>query len=424
MTIISRRELLLGGLAAVGTTALRGRSAQAEVSSVPRNLIFVIANGGWDPTYALDPKDPGLEAIDSPAGTIREFSGVPILSDPSRPSVDAFFETHAPAVAVVNGIQVQSIVHNDCFKRILTGTSSDTSPDFGAIVAHELGRELPVPYLVLGQTTYTGPYASLAAKSGSTNQLGQLLDPANGLPVGDPYNPDTPLVLDATEQDLLRGYVLGSAEQRLATRGVVGRNRGHVLDFIDAFDRGEALRNLGSFGELDYVRELPSQVDLALLGLEQQLCFVAQLEAGDFDTHEDNSAQISEHEVFFNGLTYLMDELTARPGRGAGSRMIDETVVVVLSEMGRTPRLNDGGGKDHWPVTSAMVMGAGVAGGQVVGATDDRLGAELVSLQDGAIDPTGVQIQHPNFVAGILGLVGVDPEPYLPTAAPLTAIMA
>ncbi|MCH9684228.1 MAG: DUF1501 domain-containing protein [Deltaproteobacteria bacterium] len=423
MSMISRRELLVGGTAALGAATVRGRSARAEVSSVARNLILVVANGGWDPVYALDPKDPGLETIDSPEGVVQQFAGLDILTDPSRPAVASFFEAHASQIALVNGVQVQSIVHSDCFKRIMTGTSSDTSPDFGAITAFEHGSDLPAPYLVLGQTNYTGPFASLAAKTGSTNQLGLLVDPLNGLPVGDPYDPEVPLVLDATERDLIRDFVLGSAEQRMAARGALGSNRSRLQDFIDSFGRGEALRELGSFGELDYVRELPSQVDLALLGLERQLCFVAHLEAGDFDTHQDNAAQTDEHQAFYAGLQYLMDELTARPGAATGSRMIDETVVVVLSEMGRTPRLNGSGGKDHWPVTSTMVMGAGVAGGRVLGGTDDRLGAQLVNLDDGSLDPEGVQLQYANLVAGILALVGVDPADYL-NAAPLGALMA
>ncbi len=424
MNMLSRRNILRGAAATLGAAALPRPRARAEVSAVARNLIIVVAHGGWDPTYALDPKDPGLDAIDSPTGTVQQFADIPILTHASRPAVGSFFEAHASHVAVVNGVQVQSIVHSDCFKRILTGTPSDISPDFGAITAHEHGRELPAPYLVLGQTTYTGPFASLAAKAGSTNQLGQLIDPAGAWPVGDPLDPQAALALEPEERALVRGYVLGSAEQRLAARGQLGRNRARLQDFIESIDRGQALRELGSFGEVDYVRELPSQVDLALLGLEQELCFVAQLEAGDFDTHEDNSMQVEQHQELFTGLTYLMDQLTSRPGRAPGSKMIDETVVVVLSEMGRTPRLNEGGGKDHWPVTSTMVMGAGVAGGRVVGGSDDRLAAALVRLDDGALDPQGVQLQYGNLVAGVLSLVGVDPADYLPNSTPLGAIMA
>jgi uncharacterized protein (DUF1501 family) len=94
--------------------------------------------------------------------------------------------------------------------------------------------------------------------------------------------------------------------------------------------------------------------------------------------------------------------------------MIDETIVVVLSEMGRTPKLNAAGGKDHWPVTSALVFGAGIKGGQVLGGTTDALAAKNVDLTTGQLSESGVQLQPTNLMAGLLTAVGVDPTSYFP----------
>jgi uncharacterized protein (DUF1501 family) len=94
--------------------------------------------------------------------------------------------------------------------------------------------------------------------------------------------------------------------------------------------------------------------------------------------------------------------------------LIDETVVAVVSEMGRTPKLNDNMGKDHWPVTSALIFGAGVNGGRVFGASDDQLQAKNVDLATGGVSDSGVQLQFGNLVAGILDLVGVDSKQYFP----------
>jgi uncharacterized protein (DUF1501 family) len=90
--------------------------------------------------------------------------------------------------------------------------------------------------------------------------------------------------------------------------------------------------------------------------------------------------------------------------------------------MGRTPKLNAGGGKDHWPVTSAMLLGAGVRGGRVIGATDDSLGALSLDLASGAADPKGRQLQTGNLVAGVLEHVGVDPTTHFPEVEPLGAL--
>jgi uncharacterized protein (DUF1501 family) len=51
--------------------------------------------------------------------------------------------------------------------------------------------------------------------------------------------------------------------------------------------------------------------------------------------------------------------------------LLDETLVVVTGEFGRTPQINAGAGRDHWSgVFSAVFAGAGVRGGQVIGASD------------------------------------------------------
>ena len=65
-----------------------------------------------------------------------------------------------------------------------------------------------------------------------------------------------------------------------------------------------------------------------------------------------------------HGLSTLIEDLDQRG-------MLDHTTVVVWGEMGRTPRVNDKGGRDHWPaVSSALLMGGGLKQGVVVGATD------------------------------------------------------
>ncbi len=53
-------------------------------------------------------------------------------------------------------------------------------------------------------------------------------------------------------------------------------------------------------------------------------------------------------------------------------RLLDDTLVVVMGEFGRTPKLNTQGGRDHWPrVFSVMLAGGGVSGGQIIGSSDD-----------------------------------------------------
>ncbi len=421
MTKISRRNLLVGTAAATSAGAMGLRnSARAATDRGPKNLIIVVANGGWDTTFSMDPK-PGLSTIDAPIGDIEEFSGIPVFTDPSRPVARAFFEAHAGITTVVNGLTVQSLVHTDCAKRVMTGTASDTAPDFGAIVAHELGRELPAPYLVLGQTSFTGPYASIAARAGTANQIGTLLDPARAFPTeqGD-FTPR--FAPDMAEAELIRAHVLARAERDKALRGIVGINESRYRDFIESLARGDELAAAAEFGEFNYTLDLGVQSQLALDVLEQEISRVVQMEMGNFDTHNFNDAQGPNQELMFAGLAGLIDELSIRDGAEAGNKMIDETVVVIVSEMGRTPLLNEMMGKDHWPVTSALVMGGGTSGGRVLGATDNDFLSVPLNLQTGETDPDGEQLEYTSFAAGLLGLVGVDPSEYLPLAEPFDAL--
>src|SRR5262245_59084275 len=79
--------------------------------------------------------------------------------------------------------------------------------------------------------------------------------------------------------------------------------------------------------------------------------------------------------------------------------LLDETLVVVIGEFGRTPRINKQGGRDHWGhVFSCALAGAGIRGGQVIGASD-RNGAYP------ATDP----IRGGDLTATLFHLLGIDP---------------
>jgi hypothetical protein len=80
--------------------------------------------------------------------------------------------------------------------------------------------------------------------------------------------------------------------------------------------------------------------------------------------------------------------------------ILDETLVVMMGEFGRTPRFNDAGGRDHWPHCFSMVMaGGGIKGGQTYGASD-RIGAYP------SLDAVGPE----DLIATIYDRLGVNPH--------------
>ena len=403
---MKRRQLLhmaaLGGLGSL----VRVR---ADGSDACKNLIVVLNFGGWDTTYAIDPK-PGLPRIDAPDGDVRMFGSLPIFASPTRPQVTQFFESWGSECAVVNGVQVRSFVHSDCVKRILTGSPSETTPDLAAISAYELGRERPVPYLAFGSQARSGPYASLTGRTGTVNQLSTLANPERAYPRPGAFGPDRGFEPTEAEAELLRTYLEDRAtalETRVGTRGYNG-NR--VDDYRGSLMRAELLRQFSldnDLGELDYTPDLAVQVPMAINAMRDGLAQTIMMETGGWDTHANNAMQGELHDNLFGALDQLLQGLNEQ-------NLLDDTMVVVLSEMGRTPLLNNEMGKDHWPVTSAMLIGGDVRGGRALGGTNDELGALSMNLQTGVVEAEGKQLQTSNLIAGVLEAVGVDPEPHLP----------
>ncbi len=118
-----------------------------------------------------------------------------------------------------------------------------------------------------------------------------------------------------------------------------------------------------------------------------------------WDTHVANFPRLKDSLLppLDQAVSALLDDLEARG-------MLDETLVVMLSEFGRTPRIHplkpgDVPGRDHWPaVFPAVFAGAGVVGGQVIGKSD-KLGAYAVSRTFGP----------PDLAATVYHALGVDP---------------
>ena len=85
-----------------------------------------------------------------------------------------------------------------------------------------------------------------------------------------------------------------------------------------------------------------------------------QVNRGGFDTHSNNFDAMRAHgEIMDPALASLIEDLAA-------TGLLEKTLVLMLSEFGRTPRINDNAGRDHHAkVFSCFLAGGGVKGGQV-----------------------------------------------------------
>jgi hypothetical protein len=119
------------------------------------------------------------------------------------------------------------------------------------------------------------------------------------------------------------------------------------------------------------------------------------LSLSDFDTHSDNFPRLrSLLPILDRGLSALVEDLEERG-------LLDDTLIVVWGEFGRTPRVDaKNGGRHHWPqVGPALLAGGGLRAGQVLGETDRDAGAVRSR-----------PIHYKDVFATLYRHVGIDPH--------------
>lgn len=406
---MNRRRFLKYGLAGAFAAAVGARAGLTDVFAQTRGrakkLVIAVAYGGWDPVFALDPK-PDSPEVDWIAGAPRRFGNLPIWVDSSRPAVTQFFEQWSNQTAILNGVAVESLAHETCIDVVLTGSSGQGAPDLGARVARELGADLPLPYLALSPQAEIPGHEALTGMLGDTNQIMALANPEFAWPAPGGWTTDKGLSLNASEKALLDEFLASSASKLADEHGGSPRSSKLVQDYksskirqralFDAVDAGGLLTDANLFAE----QSTPWKHVAAALaeGISQVALVQPNLY---WDTHEYNYYQSDVYEEFFGGLGLLMSELT-RHG------IMEDTIVLVVSEMGRTPRHNTVGGKDHWLWTSAMLIGANVNGGRAVGQTDEWLRPTPIDLRTGAPSASGEVIHAGNVLATTARLLGID----------------
>ena len=141
-----------------------------------------------------------------------------------------------------------------------------------------------------------------------------------------------------------------------------------------------------------------------------------------WDTHAANHVQSQHFEGLFESLSAILAilETSVSP---SGSPLSEEVTVVVLSEMGRYPKYNTRGGREHWTFTSAMLIGSGVRGGQVIGGFDEYAAGQPLNLESGQVDEGGEYLVTGHIGATLLSLADMDPEEFISTVSPITAAL-
>jgi membrane-anchored protein YejM (alkaline phosphatase superfamily) len=163
-----------------------------------------------------------------------------------------------------------------------------------------------------------------------------------------------------------------------------------------AFDlASESPKTRARYGKTEFGQRCLLARRLAQAGVPMVNVSYCHTPAGSWDTHSQNFKKMKDSlgPTLDTSLTALVEDLDERG-------MLDETLVVVNAEFGRTPAINKNSGRDHWPwVYSLVLAGAGIQAGTIYGSSDDSAAYPKTHPHDPA-----------DMAATIYHLLGINPD--------------
>ena len=407
---MSRRNFLkLCSLAGLGLAAPISFSDLTEAKDAPDETlgypgpyyIVLNASGGWDTTYLMDPK--GADGINRlyTAGDIQTAGAHRFAPNAKHIeqglSNEAFFTKYAAELRVLNGLDLSVNNHTPCERYMATGKLDSLAyPTFAALVAACHGSEAPLAFLTFGNYSATGNLVPMSRVP--YLQSLKLLAKADSVEGIDQHPYHDPFVSDRIERTLQQQFEARVSDARLPR---VERSQNMLYS---AQVNSKALQRVVPFIPESPAKErISQQADIALAAFKAGVCISANLSIGQFDSHNNNDVdQMKLIPELLAGIDYTLqkaEELQIR----------DQLVVIMQSEMGRTPTYNNGNGKDHWSIGSIMFLGPGIAGNRVLGATDAA--QQLVPVHPGtlALDPSqGIRIRPEHIHRSLRQFAGID----------------
>ena len=366
-----RRDFLkLCGLVGLGfacpgglTSILRAATKEEPPYNGPFYVVFN-ASGGWDTTCLMDPKGVGeINRLYKEGDILTKGAHKFAPTGKHRQggmSNEEFYAEFGGELLTLNGLDYSVNNHAPGERYMATGKLDSLAyPTFAALVAACKGPACPLSFLTFGNYSNTGNIVAMSR----VPYLQSLQKIANADAVEgnvqSPYHDD--FALARIEQALGEQRAI-RAQQPLLPRLERAENMLYAAQV-----NSKAMARVTPHIPKEMPKErLSQQVEIALALFKAGVCVSANLTIGQFDSHANNDVdQMKLIPEFLAGIAYLI--------RRAGELKIREKLVVIIqSEMGRTPDYNKGNGKDHWSIGSIMFLGPGIQGNRVIGATDEK----------------------------------------------------
>jgi len=419
---VNRRDLFrVGGLTALGlglgdffrlqrVAAADGRIATGSAKA----CILIWLDGGPSHLETFDPKPDAPAEVRGPLDSIAtKLPGVRL--NECLPKTAALIDK----LAIIRSMTSPLGEHNFGTHYLMTGykpTPVLEYPTYGAVLAH-----------VHPSSSILPPHISVPDfRVGGGNLSGAGYLPANTRPFavgGDPAKPEFKVRdldfyhgLDLTRLDRRRQFVsaLDNFNRGLdqSTSSASNPDLERAYNLISSAEAKSAFRlsdESPSVRQRFGNKSIGQACLLARRLVERGVPFVTVNNQG-WDTHNDLVTRLKDGFTGAKigvGLVPSLDLALSALVQDLDDRsMLDETLIVVMGEFGRTPKLNTASGRDHWPrVFSAVLAGGGVRGGQIIGSSDS-VGE---SPKDRPVTPSDLS-------ATIYKLFGIDPKLELHTS--------
>ncbi len=293
----------------------------------------------------------------------------------------------APINTTADGVQISEIfpqlakqMHHCSIIRSVAGTQGD----HGRAYHHVATSYLPFPNLiypgigsvVTHELPNLGDLPAFITISGNAHRAGYLGQKCEAYFVPQPGDKDPYLAFPEGIAEL-RGNKRLETLERFNTRFQGSNKDERLTSTKTSIDEAVKLMRSPALEAFEFSKVKPETIEkygnnafgrgclLAKRLIDKGVRFV-QINRGGYDTHMNNFPAMRAHgEIMDPGMASLIQDL-------AESGQLSKTLVLMVSEFGRTPVINKDAGRDHWAsVFSVFIAGGGIKGGTVYGSSDE-----------------------------------------------------
>jgi hypothetical protein len=449
------RRTFLKVLSAGAASAVAGlpsieSMADVAAASSPDFFIFIIALGGWDVTLWADPRNE-QRGIIHPAST-ENTDTAPLKHWVDAPLGDTAFKTFelvkprgsslvfgpgigdladmVDRITVINGLEMNTVAHPDgqifsTTGRHPQGGTRVANSSIDTMISNELGRDQLFPTVsVRFPSAYVGDNLDRRVVPLAIDDVGSISRTLARAQIydADPERDRVTAMLSEEASDLAKRSTYPDVLDGMDLQyGALRRMLGSSLQ--DVFSAG-GLRK--AHPEFDYKARFTGapavNAAFAVEAMKRNVVRCVSFAVGGFDTHGNNyrgQAQLQQETFGLIADTIKAFDATPHPTK-SGAKLSDHAHILVVSDFCRTPQINLGMGRDHYPNNSALVVSPRFKSHFVFGKTDPD---QLLPLPVHKFVDGERAIAPPDLLATFLSAFGVNPRKYMRDGEPVPELL-